>query len=111
MAVQVYRHNLLSFQHTSIPSKLPQTNRTLWNFSPIRFFTTPSGSYHRERRLTPGIYTDGSTVYETVYRYRDGKNGMKPLGSLEKYLEKGDNDVEGILKRLAEGVPDVVIEK
>lgn len=39
---------------------------------------------------------------------------MKPIGSLEKYLEQGKksgDDVEGIQKRLVEGVPDVVVEK
>jgi hypothetical protein len=36
---------------------------------------------------------------------------MKPIGSLEKYLEQGKVDVVGIEKRLVEGVPDVVVEK
>ena len=86
-------------------------NRTLWNFSPIRFFTTPSGSYHRERRLTPGIYTDGTFVYESVYRYRDGKNGMKRIATLDKYVESlGAGNKDGIIDKLS-GVPDVVVEK
>lgn len=97
-------------QHYHLKQHFHSNRRTLWNFSPIRFFTIPSGSYHRERRLTPGIYTDGVTVYESVYRYRDGKNGMKPLGDLDKYLEKGA-DKERIMTKLRSGVPDVVVEK
>lgn len=34
---------------------------------------------------------------------------MKPIGSLDKYLEKGC-DKEGVMKKLG-GVPDVVVEK
>ena len=60
--------------------------RTLWNFSPRRMFTTSSGSFWRERRILPGLYTDGTTVYESVYRYRDGRNGMKPVARLNKFL-------------------------
>ena len=66
----------------SVRAKYFLKERSLWknlnNFSPRRMFSTPSGSFWRERRITPGIYTDGTTVYESVYRYRDGMNGMKP---------------------------------
>ena len=85
-------------------------HRTLWNFSPIRYFTTSSGSYHRERRLTPGIYTDGTTVYESVYRYRDGKNGMKPIAKLDNYIKNLGKGKDEIKTKLT-GVPDVVVEK
>ncbi|KAL3805351.1 hypothetical protein HJC23_009058 [Cyclotella cryptica] len=85
--------------------------RTLWNFSPVRLFTQPSGSYHRERRLTPGLYTDGTNVYEPVYRYRDGKNGMKPVGKLDKYVKSLGGDAEERVREKLSGVPDVVVEK
>jgi len=87
--------------------------RNAWNFNPLHFFSDSSGMYWRERRLTPGIYTDGRAVYESAYRYRDGKNGMKPVGTLDGYLRSGNADkerVEEIKRRLREDGPDVVVE-
>lgn len=89
--------------------------RTLWNFSPRRMFTTSSGSFWRERRILPGLYTDGITVYESVYRYRDGRNGMKPVAKLNKLLTSPGIRMEEklrIVERLKVGdVPDLVVEK
>ncbi|KAL9189757.1 hypothetical protein ACHAXT_009432 [Thalassiosira profunda] len=89
--------------------------KTLWNFSPKRMFTAPSGSFWRERRINPGLYTDGTTVYETVYRYRDGKNGMKPVAKLSNFLSSpgmGYEEKMRVVERLKGGdEPDVVIEK
>ena len=89
--------------------------RTMWNFSPRRMITTSSGSFWRERRLTPGLYTDGSTVYESVYRFRDGKNGMKPIAKLGNFLSSpaiGQEEKMRIVERLKEGdEPDLVVEK
>ena len=89
--------------------------KTLWNFSPRRMFTTPSGSFWRERRISPGIYTDGTDVYESVYRFRDGKNGLKRTAKLENYLDSPSLSPERkkmIIDRLkGGGTPDVVIEK
>lgn len=58
----------------------------LWNFSPKHFFTDSSGAFWRERRLSPGLYTDGNIVYEQKYRFSDGKNGMKPISRLDTLL-------------------------
>jgi len=89
--------------------------KTLWNFSPMRFFATPSGSFWRERRIDPGLYTDGTTVYESVYRYRDGKNGMKPVAKLSNFLASpglGYEEKMRAVERLKGGdEPDVVVEK
>jgi len=89
--------------------------KTLWNFSPKRMFTTPSGSFWRERRINPGLYTDGTTVYESVYRYRDGKNGMKPVAKLSNFLASsglGYEEKMRVVDRLKGGdEPDVVVEK
>lgn len=89
--------------------------KNLWNFSPTRFFTTSSGSFWRERRINPGLYTDGTTVYESVYRYRDGKNGMKPVAKLSNFLASkglGFEDKMRVVDRLKGGdAPDVVVEK
>lgn len=89
--------------------------KTLWNFSPRRMFTTPSGSFWRERRINPGLYTDGTTVYESVYRYRDGKNGMKPVSKLSNFLASprlGHEEKMRVVERLKGGDgPDVVVEK
>ncbi|KAL3815602.1 hypothetical protein ACHAXA_007134 [Cyclostephanos tholiformis] len=89
--------------------------RTMWNFSPRRMLTTPSGSFWRERRVTPGLYTDGSTVYESVYRFRDGKNGMKPVAKLGSFLSSpaiGQEEKMRILERLkGRDEPDLVVEK
>ena len=89
--------------------------KTLWNFSPRRIFTTPSGSFWRERRISPGIYTDGTDVYESVYRFRDGKNGLKRTAKLENYLDSSSLSQERknmIVERLKGGdTPDIVIEK
>lgn len=91
--------------------------KNLYNFSPRRMFTTPSGAFWRERRLSPGLYTDGTTVYESVYRYRDGKNGMKPLAKMSRFLESpsalglGVEEKMNIVARLRDGdAPDVVVE-
>jgi hypothetical protein len=89
--------------------------RTLWNFSPRRMLSAPSGSFWRERRVTPGLYTDGSTVYESVYRYRDGRNGMKPVAKLGTFLSStgiGQEEKMRIVERLKGGdEPDLVVEK
>ena len=89
--------------------------RTMWNFSPRRMLTAPSGSFWRERRVTPGLYTDGSTVYESVYRYRDGRNGMKPVAKLGTFLSStgiGQEEKMRIVERLKGGdEPDLVVEK
>lgn len=89
--------------------------KTLWNFSPKRMLTLPSGSFWRERRIDPGLYTDGTTVYEAVYRYRDGKNGMKPVTKLSNFLSSpalGNEEKMRIVERLKGGDnPDVVVEK
>jgi hypothetical protein len=69
--------------------------------------------YWRERRLRPGLYTDGKSVYETSYRYRDGRNGMHRVSALQQYLESKsvkDEQKKNILKRLKEAEPDVVLE-
>lgn len=81
--------------------------------SPKHFFTDSSGMYWRERRLRPGIYTDGFMVYESSYRYKDGRNGMRKVTRLEKYLKNKNIDVNTkrkMTKRLKNDVPDVVLE-
>ncbi|KAL7430952.1 hypothetical protein ACHAXH_003789 [Discostella pseudostelligera] len=89
--------------------------KTLWNFSPKRMLTLPSGSFWRERRIDSGLYTDGTTVYESVYRYRDGKNGMKPVTKLSNFLSSpglGNEEKMRLIERLKGGdAPDVVVEK
>lgn len=89
--------------------------RTLWNFSPRRIFTTSSGSFWRERRVSPGLYTDGTNVYESVYRYRDGRNGMKMVAKLDRFLSSpviGREEKARIVERLKGGdTPDLVVEK
>ena len=89
--------------------------KNLWNFSPKRMFTTPSGSFWRERRISPGLYTDGIKVYESVYRYRDGKNGLKPVAKLSDFLASpglGYEEKMKVVERLKGGdEPDLVVEK
>lgn len=87
--------------------------RNLWNFSPKHFLTDSSGMYWRERRLRSGLYTDGRTVYEATYRYRDGRNGMRKLSTLERWLAKQKifTNKDKILKRLQTDTPDVVLEE
>lgn len=100
-----------SFQYLTSTSV---SRRNLWNFSPKHFITDSSGMYWRERRLRPGLYTDGSSVYEASYRYRDGRNGMHKVSSFDKFLSSKAIDVSQknkILKRLQEDVPDVVLEQ
>lgn len=87
--------------------------RNLWNFSAKHFITDSSGMYWRERRLRPGLYTDGSTVYEATYRYRDGRNGMRSVSSFAKYLGSKavpQKQKEKIIQRLQDDAPDVVLE-
>lgn len=87
--------------------------KNLYNFSPKHFFTDSSGAYWRERRLRPGMYTDGESVYEASYRYRDGRNGMHKVSSLKQFLASRSvdtKDKERIMKKLKEDSPDVVLE-
>jgi len=87
--------------------------KNLYNFSPKHFFTDSAGAYWRERRLRSGMYTDGESVYESSYRYRDGRNGMHKVGSLQQFLASSavdSKDKESILKKLKEASPDVVLE-
>eukprot|EP00540_Astrosyne_radiata_P007889 CAMPEP_0116836314 /NCGR_PEP_ID=MMETSP0418-20121206/8027_1 /TAXON_ID=1158023 /ORGANISM="Astrosyne radiata, Strain 13vi08-1A" /LENGTH=253 /DNA_ID=CAMNT_0004466069 /DNA_START=267 /DNA_END=1028 /DNA_ORIENTATION=- len=88
----------------------PRSWRNLWNFSPKHFFTDSSGMFWRERRLSPGIYTDGVRVYETTYRYHDGRNGIRDIGSLSGYLDKYPEEKDDLLKRLETGKPDLIQE-
>ncbi len=59
------------------------------------------------------MYTDGETVYEASYRYRDGRNGMHKVSSLKQFLTSSAVDrkeKEGVIKKLKEAAPDVVLE-
>jgi hypothetical protein len=88
--------------------------KNLWNTSPKHWITDSSGMYWRERRLRPGMYTDGKTVYESSYRYRDGRNGMHQRSTLDQFLSSKAFDDKGkqrILRRLKEDAPDVVLEE
>lgn len=88
--------------------------RNLWNFSPKHFFTDSSGMYWRERRVRPGLYTDGNVVYQASYRYRDGRNGMHRLSTFQNFLaSKGisQKQKDTISKRLKEDTPDIVLEE
>jgi len=87
--------------------------KNLYNFSIKHFFTDSSGAYWRERRLRPGMYTDGESVYESSYRYRDGRNGMHKVGSMQQFLASSavdSQEKDKILKKLKEAAPDVVLE-
>jgi len=115
--------------------------KTLWNFSPKHFFTDPSGAYWRERRIhshdswwssdsssglsgTGGsrsssgqtLYTDGEKVYESSYRYRDGRNGMHYVSTLQQFLASSqtgitDKQKQHVLKKLQSKSPDIVVEE
>ncbi len=77
-------------------------------------FTDSSGSFWRERRLSPGLYTDGNYVYESTYRYSDGKNGMKPLSTLDAFMKSksiASPIKQTLIKKLKHDSPDVVIEE
>eukprot|EP00543_Licmophora_paradoxa_P009850 CAMPEP_0202463702 /NCGR_PEP_ID=MMETSP1360-20130828/59173_1 /ASSEMBLY_ACC=CAM_ASM_000848 /TAXON_ID=515479 /ORGANISM="Licmophora paradoxa, Strain CCMP2313" /LENGTH=307 /DNA_ID=CAMNT_0049086705 /DNA_START=139 /DNA_END=1062 /DNA_ORIENTATION=- len=87
--------------------------RTLWNFSPKHFFTDSSGMYWRERRLRPGVYTDGADLYQTTYRYNDGRNGLRLVDSLGHFLNNtkvDDQTKTNIQRALAKKFPDIVME-
>ncbi|OEU05877.1 hypothetical protein FRACYDRAFT_203815 [Fragilariopsis cylindrus CCMP1102] len=87
--------------------------KTLWNFSPKHFFTDSSGAYWRERRLRAGMYTDGDNVYESSYRYRDGRNGMNRVSTFQQFLSSKSVDAkekQRILKKLQSAAPDIVLE-
>ena len=69
--------------------------------------------YWRERRVKPGLYTDGASVYEASYRYQDGRNGMHRVSSLNEFLNSRSvpaQQKERIVRRLQEDTPDVVLE-
>mmetsp|Transcript_47300 Transcript_47300/g.53459 ORF Transcript_47300/g.53459 Transcript_47300/m.53459 type:complete len:414 (+) Transcript_47300:20-1261(+) len=115
--------------------------KTLWNFSPKHFFTDPSGAYWRERRIHshdswwssdrssglggtggsrsssgPTLYTDGDNVYESSYRYRDGRNGMHYVSTLQQFLVSSqtgitDKQKQQVLKKLQSKSPDIVVEE
>lgn len=87
--------------------------RNLWNFSPRNFLTDSSGSFWRQRRILPGLYTDGHIVFKSSYRYTDGKNGMKPLFSLDELLNSNTINEKvkfNLLHRLKNDSPDIVVE-
>lgn len=92
----------------------PRSWRNLWNHNPKHIFTDSSGAFWRERRLNPGLYTDGRVVYEARYRYSDGKNGMKPVALLSTLLKSKTIKKEvkkDLVRRLKEDSPDVVVEE
>ena len=70
--------------------------------------------YWRERRLRPGLYTDGQTVYEASYRYADGRNGMHRKSTLNQFLDSPQvpqKQKDRILQRLDKDTPDLVLEE
>lgn len=70
--------------------------------------------YWRERRLRPGVFTDGTSVYETTYRYSDGRNGIRKVRSLDAFLDSTSIDVKTktkVQEALAKKFPDVVLEE
>lgn len=70
--------------------------------------------YWRERRLRPGLYTDGRNVYEASYRYTDGRNGMHRKSTLQQYLDSPkvkDKQKKRLLDRLDKDAPDLVLEE
>lgn len=78
------------------------------------FFTDSSGMYWRERRLPDGYYTDGTNVYSSTYRYRDGRNGMHRISSLTQFLSSPnipESLKKKIQKRLQLDSPDIVLEE
>ena len=61
------------------------------------------------------LYTDGRTVYESTYRYRDGRNGMKRLSTLEQFMlsentNLSDKEKQRIRNKLQTAAPDLVLE-
>lgn len=69
--------------------------------------------YWRERRLQQGLYTDGVSVYESSYRYGDGRNGMHRVSGLQQFLGSKaiEKDVkQKIVQRLKTDSPDIVLE-
>lgn len=70
--------------------------------------------YWRERRLPSGLYSDGNTVYETSYRYRDGRNGMRRLSTLEQFMNSKTVDSsfkQKAVRILEKPAPDIVLEE
>ena len=70
--------------------------------------------YWRERRLPSGLYTDGNNVYESSYRYRDGRNGMHLISSFKQFLSSKSIDKKTknkILQKLQSDTPDIVLEE
>jgi len=68
----------------------------------------------RERRISSGLYTDGSTVYMPRYDYCTGKNGMLPVGDLIELVKRGEigkKERDRLVRRVKEGTPDVVREE
>jgi hypothetical protein len=88
----------------------------LWNFGGLSsLLTDAKGMYYwRERRLAPGLYTDGATVYEASYRYRDGRNGMHRKSTLAQFLKSPSvqaHQKKQISQRLKQkDDPDIVLE-
>jgi len=70
--------------------------------------------YWRERRVRPGLYTDGQTVYEASYRYTDGRNGMYRKSTLGQFLDSPkvpEKQKKRIVQRLGSDAPDLVLEE
>lgn len=87
--------------------------RTLWNVRPKHFFTDSSGHYWRERRLKQGLYSDGKQVFESSYDFKNGKNGMHKVSTVEQFAKSKKVDVsvkKGLLKRFKEDSPDIVYD-
>ena len=69
--------------------------------------------YWRERRLPSGVYTDGTSVFETTYRYKDGRNGIRKVRTLDQFLQDASVDQttkDKLLKRIQTDPPDIVVE-
>jgi len=90
--------------------------RTLWNFNPLNYLTQRSGMYWREKRLPrQGLYTDGKSLFQSTYRYTEGKNGMKPIANLDfqAFLQKWNvpqSQKDSLQYKLDYESPDIVLE-
>mmetsp|Transcript_15011 Transcript_15011/g.22859 ORF Transcript_15011/g.22859 Transcript_15011/m.22859 type:complete len:405 (+) Transcript_15011:121-1335(+) len=87
--------------------------RTMWNYNPLNFFTDNSGMFWRERRLPEGVYTDGVSFYQPSYRYSDGRNGMKKIGSIKVIARSSGNFnlLKDVKKQIQGRRPDIVLEE
>lgn len=69
--------------------------------------------YWHNQQLQPGIYKEGTQVFESSYHYKDRRNSMRRNRTLTQFMQDPSVDKhtkDKIMKKIQKEHPDIVLE-